>query len=564
VGRRALRARRARREQAGKLAEVQAELARGQSQRAVAEQLRVPRATLQGWLAQGPSGDVPAALAQFVASEEGVAWLHRQVLAAQLVITLLAGAGIRQVCTFLELSGLSAFVASSYGSQQKLNAALEEAVVAYAEQQRQTLAAQMPQRRITVCEDETYHPEICLVAVEPVSNFILRECYAQDRSAATWTQALAEALEGLRVEVIQGSSDEAKGLLRHVERDLGAHHSPDVFHFQHEVSKATALPLAREVEQSRRASDQASEEVAAQRQAREAHRRCWPRPRGRPPAFDARIHAALMAQAEADARCAQAEQRQQQTRGCVRELADAYHPYDLETGRAQPPERVAERFAACWRQLAELAEQIDLPERARERIAKAERLTTQLLATVAFFFATIQAKVEALGLAPEIEAAVHQQLIPAIYLERVAARSTGAERRHALRQRSQELLEPLRRPDSPLQALPKQLRTDIETVAGECANLFQRSSSCVEGRNGQLALHHHGKHRLSTRRLAALTALHNYFIRRPDGTTAAERFFARAPAPMFACLVQTLDPPPRPAQKRPRAPRRSYLETLTA
>ena len=271
-----------------------------------------------------------------------------------------------------------------------------------------------------------------------------------------------------------------------------------------------------------------------------------------------------MAQAEADARCAQAEQRQQQTRGCVRELADAYHPYDLETGRAQPPERVAERFTACWRQLAELAEQIDLPERARERIAKAERLTTQLLATLTFFFATIQAKVEALGLAPELEAAVHQQLIPAIYLERVAARSTGAERRHALRQRSQALLEPLRRPDSPLQALPQQLRTDIETVAGDCADLFQRSSSCVEGRNGQLALHHHGKHRLSSRRLAALTAIHNYFIRRSDGTTAAERFFAHAPAPMFDCLVRTLDPPPRPARKRPRAPRQAYLETLAA
>jgi len=69
---------------------------------------------------------VPTALAQFCASEEGVAWLHRQVLAAQ-----------------------------------------------------------MPQRRITVCENETYHPESCLVAVEPVSNFILRECYAPDRSAAT-------------------------------------------------------------------------------------------------------------------------------------------------------------------------------------------------------------------------------------------------------------------------------------------------------------------------------------------------------------------------------------------
>ena len=271
-----------------------------------------------------------------------------------------------------------------------------------------------------------------------------------------------------------------------------------------------------------------------------------------------------MAQTEAAEQLAQAQQRQAQARDCVRELADAYHPYDLHSGAAQPVARVAERFAACWRQLAELAEPLALPERARERLAKAERLTTQLLATLTFFFATIQTKVEALGLAPEIEAAIHQQLIPAIYLERVAARSRGVERRQILRERAAERLAPLHRPDSPLRGLPEPLHVDIETVATECADLFQRSSSCVEGRNGRLSLYHHGKHRLSDRKLAALTAVHNYFIRRPDGTTAAERFFAQAPTPMFEYLLQHLDPPPRPARKRPRPPRPAYLQALAA
>jgi hypothetical protein len=33
----------------------------------------------------------------------------------------------------------------------------------------------MPPREISVAEDETFHPEICLVGIEPVSNFILVE-----------------------------------------------------------------------------------------------------------------------------------------------------------------------------------------------------------------------------------------------------------------------------------------------------------------------------------------------------------------------------------------------------
>jgi hypothetical protein len=127
---------------------------------------------------------------------------------------------------------------------------------------------------------------------------------------------------------------------------------------------------------------------------------------------------------------------------------------------------------------------------------------------------------------------VRQQLIPAIYLERVATRSTHAERRHELNHRSRDLLAALRQPDSPLEWLDADRRCEMETVAAECADLFQRSSCCVEGRNGQLARHHRGEHRLSNRKLAVLTAVHNSFIRRPGGTTAADfdRVSRRRPA----------------------------------
>ncbi|ESQ08951.1 MAG TPA: hypothetical protein DDY14_03040 [Chromatiaceae bacterium] len=115
---------------------------------------------------------------------------------------MLVGAGICLVCRFLELSGLAPFVATSYGSQHKVNVALKEAMLAYAQQQRHTLAEGMPEGRMTVCEDETHHPEVCLVGlVEPVSTFILLARSAEDRSAATWTQALDEALRESRVEL---------------------------------------------------------------------------------------------------------------------------------------------------------------------------------------------------------------------------------------------------------------------------------------------------------------------------------------------------------------------------
>ena len=103
-----------------------------------------------------------------------------------------------------------------------------------------------------------------------------------------------------------------------------------------------------------------------------------------------------------------------------------------------------------------------------------------------------------------------------------------------------------------------------EEVAGGCADLFQRSSSCVEGRNGHLSLYHHGCHRLSDRKLRALTAIHNFHILRPDGTTAAERFFGQAHPPLFEQVLAHVSFPPPPRQRRPRRVRPPYLTLLAA
>ncbi len=556
--------RRSRLERAQQRETATARLAVGQPQRQVAADLGLARSTLQDWCKPAPVGAAPAVLAGFVETPEGVRWLHRLVLAAHFTITLQGGAGVRVVCRFLELSGLSAFVGVSYGTHQGLNAALEEAVVAVAREQRAALAPGMPHRQVTVCEDETFHPRICLVALEPVSGFLFLERYAADRTAATWTQALQAALVGLNVEVIQSTSDEATALRRHVEADLDAHHSPDLFHGQHEVSKATGLHLARQVRQAAATVAAAQARWEGERAAQQAYEDRSPRPCGRPPEFAARIHAALTDLVQAETEHTLAQARQAEARELVRELGTLYHPYDLEHGQAQPVERVAERLDAVWTRLGHLAATAELPTRARERLAKAQRLTTQLLATIAFFFATLQVQVEALALPPILERALAEQLIPALYLDRVAARSTHAEARHRLRALSGQLLEPLRQPAHPLQALPGAERARLEQAAGECADRFQRSSSGVEGRNGQLALHHHGRHRLSDRKLAALTAVHNFHIRRADGTTGAERLFGRTHESLFAQVLQQVPLPPRPARRRPRPPSQPYPMPVAA
>jgi DNA segregation ATPase FtsK/SpoIIIE-like protein len=507
---------------AEKMAEYDQEYLQTPSQRQLAEQLGVPRSTLQHWLARKKDIDAEPELVAFFESPVGVAFLHRLVLVAHVVMTLVGPGGIRLVCLFLDLTGLNHFVAASYRPHWQVSVALEQAIDEFDQEEKARLGQTMKSKQITVCEDETFHPETCLVAIEPVSNFILLEQYTEDRKAETWTNSLAEATKGLPVEVIQSTSDEGRGLLHHVKKDLGIHHSPDLFHVQHELVKGTSGALASKVRQATRTVEKAPTSVA---------------------------HQALETATQQQARAQQS----------IREISEAYHPYDLQTGAVRNAETVSQSLEQHFADLEAVAKEATLSENCFDRIKKAKRVIVEMVATLAFFYLTLRAKVEALALAPEVEQAVYDHLVPAIYLHLVAKKTQEVSQRQHLQTKSKQLLAPLLTPEGPFGHLDQKEKAVIEKVAQECAGLFQRSSSCVEGRNGQLALRHHSLHRLSDRKLTALTGVHNYFVKRADGTTAAERFFGAKPRDLFEWLLDRVDIPGRPAQKRSRPTLKTFL-----
>ena len=142
-----------------------------------------------------------------------------------------------------------------------------------------------------------------------------------------------------------------------------------------------------------------------------------------------------------------------------------------------------------------------------------------------------------------------EYLIPGYYLKLAANEERDIQRKAEIHKKSEELLSVTRSlgyhdglgPDCKIE--------DLEKAALECAQIFQRSSSCVEGRNAQLGLRHQGIHQLSDRHLKALTVIHNYYIRRRDGTTAAERLFGAKPNDLFEFLLDRMDYPARPRMR---------------
>jgi hypothetical protein len=402
----------------------------------------------------------------------------------------------------------------------------------------------MPKKKISLAEDETFHPKICAVGMEPVSGYIFLEKYVERRDGETWNQETKEALTGLPVEVIQVTSDEGGGLINHVKKGLKAHHSPDLFHVPHEISKGTSVALSSKIKKAEKAHEKAGKETRKQKNLRDRFDNRQPRPRGRRPNFEKKIEAACEKVWQAEKNLNTARENQEKVKAAKIGIGRAYHPYDPESGLKQGADKVENLLESCFNTIYEATE--SLSDKCKKRIDKAHRVVGKMKATIAFFFSMVSVYMENINATDEEIKLVEKFLIPGFYLEQVAMKEKDLERKDRISEKSQDLLAIVNNRDGPYSSVVQERWKTLEKAARECALIFQRSSSCVEGRNAQLSLYHHGLHRLSDGKLGALTVIHNFFKKRADRTTAAERFFGAKPKDLFEWLLQNMDFPIRP------------------
>jgi len=391
------------------------------------------------------------------------------------------------------------------------------------------------------------------VAAEPKSNYIVLEQAAQGRDQQTWQTLMEKALSGLNCQVIQSTSDEAPGLLAYVEHHLGAHHSPDLFHVQHELVKAVG-PLATKQRAAAKAASDAQERLE---QVPGPLQAAGNAPQKRRPGRFPRVTASREQLAQ-EAQAARQElerisRQREQVAQSIRHLGRAYHFVDVERGVRRNGRLIAADIHTQIDTIRSVVQQEGLSQTCLERLAKAERVVPKMQATIEFVSGYVHKQVRQLNLSPPVSYALHAHLIPSFYLERVA-KSRTVHAGEPLRALAERLRTPLFEPGGALAGLNETQQSELTQQAKELAEVFQRSSSNVEGRNGDLSLRNQQLRGLDRpRKRACLTAIHNFFLTRADGTTAAERFFGQKPRSMFAAILQSVDLPPAPLSPPRRA-----------
>ena len=517
-----------------------------QSQRQYAQHAGIPRSTLGYWLRRDDPAEADPELhpdlVAFLRCSAGEAFLRRIVLAALTTFCLQGACGLRLLGAFLRQTRLDRFVACSRGALHPLLVHLESDLAAFRDQHQAELARLMKPRPITVVADENFHgPDNCLVAIEPVSNFILVECYACRRDADTWQRAVRDGTADMPVKVVQLTSDQATGLLCCAEKGLQVAHSPDLFHGQRDLLKPLLLPLTRPIQEAQK---------QLQKAAGLTERLDVPAEQAQPDGEPLALIEAVRQQVAAEQRLEEVSRHKEEAVGQVRGIGDDYHPFDRHTGAPVTAQEASVRLTGHLDRLDEGVRRAGLGQRASEAVSKCRSWVGVLVGCVGWFWGLAQSRVEDLELTQEQERLVYEKLLPGYYWEAAGGRARTAQERERLKEMASKLKEQAWSDGGALAELSEEERGRVRQVARETAGLFSRSSSCVEGRNGRLSLQHHGHSRVSQRRLVALSVTHNYVVQRADGTTAAERFFGQRHPDVFVWLLERLPDLPRPAKKR--------------
>ena len=365
---------------------------------------------------------------------------------------------------------------------------------------------------------------------------------------------MEQALSGLNCRVIQSTSDEAPGLLAYVAHPLGAPHSPDLFHVQHALSKAVSAPMATTQRAAEKTATKAQETLKrVQEPPGNANDEPAKRGPGRPPKVTARLE-----QVEQDVEVARQEHQRlcgqrEKVAQSIRAIGHAYHCVDLERGVRRNGKLIAGDIQEQIATIRTIAQHEGLSQACLDRINKAERVVPKMQATIEFVSSYVRQQVRQLVLPQTASYAMHAPLIPSCYLDRVAATRTMTQG-EPLRELAERIRNPLFEPGGVLGELSPLEQNQLKTQAATLAEVFQRSSANGEGRNGYLSLRNHPLRGLNhPRKRDCLTAVHNFFLTRPDGTTAAERFFGQKPRSMFAAILESVELPPAPLSPPRRA-----------
>jgi hypothetical protein len=472
----------------------------------------------------------------FWETPEGFEWLRLLVVATIYIFGIKQGVGSEVLSEFFHLLRLNRQVGVSPTALRQLEAKVRSEILTYQELQYQQIKQSPPHREIIGGADETFFPGvsgIVLVLMDLVSGYVLLEQKTSDRKYQTWFDQVQIALTqiGMGGSIKSLVSDRAQALIQLAVQGLGIQSLPDLFHGMRCLSRSIGARLGGQLARTKRQLQLSTREITAR------HLKEKP--------ISVQLSQRLSRLQE---EYQFLELGVESYRSVLHQISTIVHPFAVDGSGFQTGVDVANALSASLPILAALGQTYQLA-----KIEKAlEQFSCQILGIAAGINLWWQGVEQSL-LWEELDELTQNWLVGYLLPEVYWFAQFSKTKNQDLRQVYQEAYEKAHQqflahqPTFPLNKVEvEQWREWATSMVAK----FQRTTSAIEGRNGYLSRLHHSGRGLSEKDLQVLTIIHNFDLKRADGSTAASRFFGRHFPELFQELMSRIGDLPEPRKPR--------------
>ncbi len=456
----------------------------------------------------------------------GQEWRRRLVCSAIYVFGIKCGIGAETLSEFFYLLQLPMQVGVSPSALRSLEVVVRKAILKY--QQQQQKAQEETQTAIEICAgaDETAFEQDVLVLMDLSSGYILVEEEVENRQYETWLDRAQQALTPVGVRVRSLVSDRAPALIKLALEGFECPSIADLFHPLWDLSKSVGAALSRLLTQASKKLAQAQQRLAQLTALAE----------------DATAQQRLVEQLQAQ--CVFVQSGQYTYHRLRQQLTLSVHPFALSDSGFKTTTEIKAQLEQLLLKLETLQSTHHLPK-AASAFNKFRQQIPALAVGVNTWWHWVQHTLCLENLDTPLTNWLLGQMLPTVYWQLQLSKTKSRSLRRIYRQAQRRAHQFLRHHDFTA-TLTSDEFDHWHEWSRRMVSKFHRASSAVEGRNGYLSHRHHAARGFWSNHLQVLTVIHNFDLKRSDGTTAAQRLFGRPFPNLFNWVMEQIGELPRP------------------
>ena len=473
-------------------------------------------------------------------TKQGEDWLRLLTTAVLYKFGIQHHVGADALSDFFKMIRINTHVGVSPGAMLNQLKRMEELLPTF--QQQCEASAPLGTRKAVLAADETFFNQMMiLVLMDLSSGYLVLESIADDRTFDTWFSAAEPRLKALGIEVNHAISDRAKALIKLAVTGFDCASGADLFHEQYGISKWLSSALGRR-------------KAKAQVQCEEAENAL----KTKSSKVSAKDVDVLQAQRiSANETLENAAKVQQEYREQLQAIAEEVHPFSPVTTACTTANSVSMGLEKRAQAIESLAVREGIADK-HSAMKKFRAQIASLSSHVGVWWLWVEKLLLDLSGDTDTLNWLRERLLPVLYWHHQMHKTQNHAHRTDYRRAWQCAVSRFESDPFRLSLSTSELEHWVQW--GEwMVRQFHRSSSAVEGRNGRLSQMYHNGRGLTKKRLAALTVVHNYGLKRADGTTAAQRLFGSPFPDVFEWLISQMGALPLPRKPRERIKRNPLI-----